>query len=287
MNKARSEELLIVQTVSTDKHSFVVSKGLKDGISKGQEIIFANENVSLVCKAVEVSRFYSLWIPVDKNSNVPFKKEDVISYNSHAYGNIALNIPTDMKSLAPIEDTHSDIKKFRNENSFSLKLSLDKGLSQSSSDVSTDKNSTRSGYAALIEYNYRFKPQFETSLGLRMDNEVYRINNPVLDIPTTRIIGTIGATYHFIQFSTDKNNFYLTVAAGIGSSKTTVDQHESSGYVTLLPEARIGYLMPFTQSMAMIFEGSIESLSAHEKFSDSTEQVTNILNLKLTVGLRF
>jgi hypothetical protein len=98
---------------------------------------------------------------------------------------------------------------------------------------------------------------------------------------------TIAATYHLLNFTTDKNNFYLTLAAGIGKSETTVNSSVSSGTVTLLPEARIGYLMPFSPSVAMIFEGSVESLSAHEKFSDSSEQVTNMLNLKFTIGLRF
>jgi hypothetical protein len=37
----------------------------------------------------------------------------------------------------------------------------------------------------------------------------------------------------------------------------------------------------------MIFEGSVESLSASETFPDGTSQVTNILNAKLTIGLRF
>jgi hypothetical protein len=281
------EELMVVQTVSKDRRSFVVSKGVKDGVSRGQEIIYANESVSILCKAIEVNRDYSLWTPVDRNVNIPFNKEDFVSFNSHAYGSVSLDIVSDINNLVPEQDPDIEFKKFRTSNNFSLKASLDKGLFQSSSDVSADKNSTRTGYSFAVEYNYRFMPEFEMSLGGRLDNEVYRITMPELDIPTTRTMATIAATYHVMSLSKDKNNFYLTIAAGIGSSKTVINEETASGYVTLLPEARIGYLMPFSRSMALLFEGSVESLSAHEAFADGTEQVTNILSTKLTIGLRF
>jgi hypothetical protein len=278
---------MVVQTVSKDRHSFVVEKGVKDGVMKGQEIIYANENVSILCKAIEVNRNYSLWVPVDRNVNIPFNKEEFVSYNSHAYGNVALDIVGDVNNLTP-EINYSEVfKKFRTSDNFSLKASFDQGLSQSSSDVSADKNSKRSGYTFALEYNFRFLPEFEVSAGGRIDNEIYRLTSPALDIPTTRVMGTIAATYHFVNFSKNKNNFYLTLAAGLGKSTTTVNNDKSSGTVTLLPEARFGYLMPFSKSVAMIFEGSVESLSASETFPDGTSQVTNILNAKLTIGLRF
>ncbi|MDD4974187.1 MAG: hypothetical protein PHY93_07530 [Bacteriovorax sp.] len=281
------EELMVVQTVSTDRRSFVVAKGVKDGVMKGQEIIYANENVSILCKALEVNRNYSLWVPVDRNVNIPFNKEEFVSYNSHAYGNVALDIVGDVNNLTPEIDYSVEFKKFRTSNNFSLKASFDQGLSQSSSDVSADKNSKRSGYSFALEYNFRFLPEFEMSAGGRIDNEVYHISSASLDIPTSRVMGTIAATYHFIGFSKDKNNFYLTLAAGLGKSTTTVSGDKSSGTVTLLPEARVGYLMPFSKSVAMIFEGSVESLSASETFQDGTSQVTNLLNAKFTIGLRF
>lgn len=281
------EELMVVQTVSRDRASFVISKGIKDGVLRGQEIIFANDSVSILCKAREVNRNYSLWVPVDPNVNIPFNKEDFVSYNSHAYGNVALDIVGDMNNLTPSMNYNEVYKKFRTSNNISVKASLNRGLSQSSSDVSADDNSSRTGYAFAGEYNYRFMPEFEMSGGFRIDNEVYRLSDPALDIPTSRVMATIAATYHLTSFATDQNNFYLSVAAGIGKSTTTVDEIESTGSVTLLPEARVGYIMPFSKSVAMIFEGSIESLSATEKFPDETEQVTNILNVKFTVGLRF
>lgn len=281
------EELMVVQTVSKDRRSFVVSKGIKDGVLRGQEIIFANENISILCKAQEVNRNYSLWVPVDNNVNIPFKKEDIISFNSHSYGNVALDIIGDVNNITPTINYDEIYKQFRTSNNISLRGSLNRGLSQSSSDVSADNNSNRTGNSFALEYNYRFMPEFEMSFGGRIDNEVYRVTNAVLDVPTTRVMATLAATYHLMNLTSNQNNFYLSIAAGLGKSKTTVSDEISSGTTTLLPEARIGYLMPFSKSVAMIFEGSIESLSANEKFADGTQQVTNMMNVKFTIGLRF
>lgn len=280
------EELTVIQTVSKNRRSFVVAKGIKDGVMKGQEMIFANDNVSIVCKASEVSRGFSLWVPVDSKITVPFNKEDIISSNSTVYGNVALEIVSD-PNLTPTINYNEVYKKFRKLNNLAIKASYNRGLTQSSSSVSSEKNTERAGYNFSADYNYRFLPEFEMSFGARIDNEVYRIEEPELDIPTSRVMATIAATYHFINFSKDQNNFYLTVAAGIGRSETTIDDEKTSGIVTLLPEVRVGYIMPFTKSMAMVFEGSVESLSATEAFADGTEQSTNILNMKASIGLRF
>jgi hypothetical protein len=280
------EELTVIQTVSTDRRSFVVSKGIKEGVVKGQEVIFANDNVSIVCRAKEVNRDYSLWVPVDRTITVPFKKEDMVSSNSTVYGNVALEVVGDT-GLMPAVNFNETFKKFRTQNNFSLKASYNRGLSQSSSSVSEEKNSSRAGYTVSAEYNYRFLPEFEMSAGARIDNEVYRIENPELDIPTSRIMATIAATYHFVNFSNNQNNFYLTLAAGIGRSETTVDEEKSSGIVALLPEARLGYIMPFSKGMALVVEASVESLNSKESFSDGTQQTTNTLTSKFSVGLRF
>lgn len=287
-SKRGKEELVVIQTVSTDRHTFVVSKGISEGILRGQEMIFANDNISILCKAIEVSRSYSLWAPIDSLVNIPFQKNDIVSSNSHAYGNVSLDIVGDSHNLElPNQMEMETLKRFRASNNYSLKGGLNQSLSQSSSDVSSDKNSARTGYDIALEYNYRFMPEFEMSLGGRYDNEVYRQSDPILDVSTSRLMVTIAATYHLIYLSESNNNFYFTMAAGIGRSSTVISDETSSGLVKLMPEARLGYLMPFTQKMAMVFESSIESLSSNEKFSNGTQQDTNILNLKLTLGLRF
>lgn len=280
------EELTVVQTVSKNRRSFVIAKGIKDGIIRGQEIVFANDNVSIVCRASEVNRDFSLWVPIDQKITIPFNKEDIVSSNSTVYGNVALEVVGDT-GLAPKDNPVEVYKKFRTMNNFSLSASYNKGLAQSSSSVDEEKNSSRTGYNFAAQYHYRFMPEFEMSAGARIDNEVYRIEDPELDIPTSRILATLGATYHFVNFTSSKNNLYLTLAAGIGRSETTVDGEKISGIVTLLPEARVGFLMPLSSGLAMVLEGSVESLSSTETFSDGSDQTTNILNMRASIGIRF
>jgi hypothetical protein len=283
------EELMVIQTVSVDRHNFVVNKGIKDGVIRGQEIIFANENVSILCKSIEVMRNYSLWTPVGTHVNIPFQKDEIVSYNSYAYGNVAIDIMGDVNDInGKIIDYNEVFKKFRTSNNYTAKFSINRGLTQSSSDVSTGNNSNRTGYGFILEYNYRFMPEFEMNFGGRVDNEVYRLTSPELDIPTTRIMATIGATYHLLQFTSNQNNFYLALVAGIGQSKTTIDGVISSGRATLLPEARLGFIMPLSsQSAAMVLESSVESITAKEKVANETEQVTSMANVKFTIGLIF
>ena len=280
------EELTVVQTISKNRKSFVVAKGIKDGILKGQEIIFANDNVSIVCKATEVNRDFSLWVPVDRTITVPFNKDEIVSSNSTVYGSIALDI-AGIPGMVPDKSFNDTYKKFRTENNYSVKASYNKGLAQSSSSVSEEKNTGRVGYNFSAEYHYRFMPEFEMSVGGRYDSEVYRIEEPELDIPTSRILATISATYHFINFSDNERNFYFTLAAGIGRSQTTVDEQTSTGIVTILPEAKLGYLLPISKKTAMVFEASVESINSNETFTDGEGQTTSILNMKATIGLRF
>lgn len=280
------EELAVIQTISKNRRSFVVAKGVKDGILQGQEVIFANDNVSIVCKATEVNRDFSLWAPVDRTVTIPFNKDEIVSSNSTVYGSIALDI-AGIPGMVPDKNINDVYKKFRTENNFSVKASYNKGLAQSSSSVSEEKNSGRVGYNFSGEYHYRFMPEFEMSVGARYDSEVYRIEEPELDIPTSRIMATIAATYHFVNFSDNEKNFYLTLAAGIGRSQTTVDEETSTGIVTILPEAKLGYLLPLSKKTAMVFEASVESINSTESFTDGEDQTTSILNMKATIGLRF
>ena len=281
------EELVIVQTASTDGHTFVISKGLKEGIFKGMEVTFSNGNTSLVCKAIEVNRLYSLWKPLDQNAIIPFRREDIISYNSHAYGNVSLDVVADYNNITPQINFDEVYKKFRSLDNLSAKLALNNAFSYSSTSVDSKNNTGGLGYSLSFEYNQRWFPEIELSYGLRYDTQTYLLKNPELDIPNNRILGIASINYHLTAFSTSSSNFYVGLTAGLGQSTTTINQTKSKGLVTLLPEARLGYLRPVNTELAMIFEASFESLSSNEKFSDNSVQTTNLINVKATFGLKF
>jgi hypothetical protein len=281
------EELIVVKTSSTDERSFVLGKGVKDGISKNQEVIFSNDNVSIVCKASQISRDYSLWIPVDPNINIPFKKDDLISMNTHAFGNIGVDIGGNSLKLTPEIDFNIEYGKLRKDNSITLRYSYGKALSESSSSVGSDQTGSKTGQDFSFEYGYRYSLPFEFIIGARLDYEIYRLQNPELDIPTERSMLLFGISYHAVSFSKDENNFYVSALLGIGKSTTTIDEEASSGRATLLPLIRFGYLKPLAKSWAIVFEAQVESISANENFSNGNNQETTEINSKASVGIRF
>ena len=282
-----AEELVVVQTVSTDQKSFVIAKGLKDGISKGQELIFANDNISLVCKAIEVNHNYSYWYPINENVTVPFLREEIVSTNSHFYGSIGLGLVADENKLIETFESKKEFDRFRTSNHFSLRGSMGAGLAQSTSSVSTDQNPKGYAYDVSLEYDVRLQPEFEIGFGMRRDSDIYRLSTTALDIPTTRLMAVAVATYHFVNWSNSKNNLYISLLGGFGTSKTVVSETTNSGTAAIIPQVRLGYIMPFSKQSAMLFEVSVESTSAKETLPDSTVQKSSYTNAKATIGITF
>jgi hypothetical protein len=282
-----NEELLIVQAVSGDRKSFVMHKGLADGYAKGQHIIFSNENVSLVCRAIEVSRDHSLWMPIDSNSNVPFNKNDIISMNSHAYGNVALDIDAEKQNMADYLKPPEEFNSADLNNSVAFTGSMGAALSQSASSVSSTQNSKKTTADIGIEYQMRKSPHYEITIGARYDYDIYRLTTPVLDIPTERTLGTIGFNYHFLNQDNKLQHYYAGFAVGIGLSKTTNNGEISSGLAYLIPTIHLGYLFPLGESTFFVLEGKIESITSREKFKDSVSQNSNEINSKINIGIRF
>ena len=86
------DTLVLIQAVTTSKKSFALSRGRKDGVQPGQESLFTNRNASIVARATEVTRDYSLWEPSEERAIVPFSKEDFVTM-TNAKENIWLELP--------------------------------------------------------------------------------------------------------------------------------------------------------------------------------------------------
>lgn len=287
INTFAKEELTIVQIVSNNRHTFVIQKGLKDGISRGIEVIFGNENSSIVCRAIEVSREYSLWAPVDKFVNVPFNKLDVISLNTHAFGNIAVDVGNGKQNISSNIDNNKVYAKIRTEDDWSVRYSYGGAVAQSSSSVSTSQNSKKISEDFDAEYGFRMSPEIEFSIGARLNYALYRLSAPVLDVSTNRNFLMSSFVFHFVNLSDNQNNIYAGISLGIGKSTTTLDNKSSSGLAYVLPQLRLGYLIPFTKTLAFIGETSIESIVSRENFSNGSAQNNSDINVKLSIGLRF
>ncbi len=279
------EELQVVQAVSSTRRSFVLTKGINDGVTIGQEVIVSNDNVNIVCKAKEVNRNYSLWEPVDNRVTIPFKRDDIVSFNPHSFGNIALNID----GIELPDSYKKEFNYFRDSNNWSIGYGYALGLYQTSSEVSRENSTRRKGSEFQAEYHWRFLPEFEMAGGLRYDIEVSRIEaGGNVDIESTRLMLTTSITYHLLNFSTGNNSWYLTLTGGIGNATTTINEEISKGNAFLIPELRLGYLVPFTKSKALRVEASVENITSSESFQNGGEEQNNsIVNSKISVGLRF
>lgn len=283
-NSWAREELQVVQAVSSTKRSFVLTKGINEGVSLGQEVIISNENVNIVCRAVEVNRNYSLWEPIDTQVNIPFKRDDIVSFNPHSFGNIALNID----GIELPDSYKKEFSYFRESDNWSLNYAYTLGLYQTSSEVSRENSTRRVGSQFQAEYHWRFRPEIELAGGLRYDTEVSRIDSGGnVDIESTRIMATFSMTYHLFDLSSGNNNWYVTLTGGIGNASTTINEETSKGRAYLIPELRLGYLVPFTRTKALQVEASIENITSAESFDGGGEQNNSIVNSKISVGLRF
>ncbi len=277
------EELQIVQTVSQTKKSFVLNKGLAEGIYRGMELLVSNEQVSILCKAIEVNRQFSLWSPVSANVSIPFQKEEIVTINPYAYGNVALNVDKiqfpDLNSIPKIA--------FVGEHYWSLYYNYTFGLYQTTSDVSAENSGRKTGSQLGLEYIKHFHEEFEWTLGGRFGREVYRLNDGGLDVQTDRYLMTVVFNYLLKQFSSGKGYWSLGLLFGAGLSSTLLDETTSRGPSFLLPEIRLGYNFPFSNGNSLQLEFGIENLINQEKFDDGEEQSNNTVNSKFTVGIRF
>src|SRR5690606_38636873 len=96
------EELLIIQSVSDSRKTFVIRKGKAEGILVNQESLFTSEKFSLAARVVEVNRDYSLWRLSDPRATVPFQKGETVNY-TNTIENLYTEIPMlryDPKELA-------------------------------------------------------------------------------------------------------------------------------------------------------------------------------------------
>lgn len=282
------EELIIIQSVSDSRQTFVVRKGKADGILVNQESLFTSEKFSLSARVIEVNRSYSLWKLSDSNATVPFKKGQTVNY-TNTIENLYTEIPMlryDPKELSEKARERDRVALLRKEQ-WMLRGNLSYTLSESITDTPGDLESSRSGMNLEFQRLWSFHPQMTLGFGLRYDRENTSLNDPNIDIPTTRVLGVADFTYHFEGFGESGDHLYLGIGIGIGRSVTQVDESTSTGLATLLPAARFGYQKQLSNGIAMIAETVAESVSSTESFTDGPEQKTNLVNAKFAVGIKF
>jgi hypothetical protein len=275
-----NDELVIVQSVSTTLKTFVIRRGADDGVVLGQESLFSTTNISLRMKAVEVSRYYSLWKLSENRATIPFLKNDFITYT-----NDLDRVTVEVSKLVEKEKEYSSI--ILRDDFWLFRTALSVTFFESISSTEANSESSRGGIQFEIFRPREIYPSIEWAWGLRYDSESVILDNSNLEIPSTRILGMMEFTYNFPAFKRTNDNIYASLGAGIGTSSTDVNGEVSSGYAIVTPVVRIGYNKAYSSNLVFIIEGTGEAISTTEAFDDGTEQTTNLVNIKFTVGIKF
>lgn len=282
------EELMIIQSVSSSKKTFVVRKGKSEGVLINQESLFTSDKFSLSARVIEVTRDYSLWQLSDTRATVPFQKGETVNY-TNTIENLYTEIPLlryDPKELAKEAREKNKIAELRPEH-WLIRGNLSYTLAESVTDIAGDLESSRSGVNLEAQYLWSLTPKMSIAAGLRYDQENTSITEPNLDIPTTRVFVTGDYIYHFDYIAESRDHLYMAIGIGLGQSSTDVDGTISSGLATLLPSVRLGYQLALSNGISMVIESVAEAISANESFEDGTTQRTNLVNAKLAIGLKF
>lgn len=273
------DELILIQAVSTTGKTFIIRRGAEEGVSIGQESLFTTKHSSFTARAIEVNRNLSLWQLKDKRGAVPFAKNDYVTFTNNI-DSIYTEIPK--IQLAPKEEL-----VFKEKGFWNLQGSYTLAMSESVSETEDEKTSARVGYQFEFIYSRHFQVHWEWGVGLRLDRENATIEDPGLDVPTSRYMLTAQILYHFENFHMSDDNIYLGIAAGYGLSDTTINDTVSTGTTMALPIVKLGYINRISATYSLYFEGSAEALAQTESFTDTEEQTTNIVNSKFSIGVRF
>lgn len=273
------DKLLIIQTVSISKKTFVIRKGFLDGIAVGQESLFTIRNAGVVASAIEVNRTMSIWEINDTRGTVTFEKGEYVTF-SNSIENLILELPR-------LDKYAEKSLQFQPQGHWVVKGNISYALSDTVSETKSSSSSSRAGYQLELLYSINFSHRWDFGFGMRYDTEVQRISEPVIDVPTTRLMGVTELNYLFNEAEESKSFFYIGAGLGYGISTTSVDTRVSSGPVFLLPVLKFGYLNFIGAGKWMIMEAAVESLGTTESFTDGVEQTTTVVNSKISVGIKF
>jgi len=277
------ESIVIIQSISSSKKTIVIRKGRKDLISPGMEGLISTDKISILAKARQVSRFYSIWEVVDTEAIFPFEVKDYVVFNSSTVS-LFDQIPSLRKRL------NAEIKRrnYTPPSVWIIRGTGAMGIYESVSDTTSSIVDDRLGAQFSLYRYHHLANRLELGFGVRLDLERAVLKStPKLEIPTNRYFFLTELLYHFPYLKTQSTHFYGGIGLGAGYSQTSISESISSGMAVAIPVMRLGLETKITNSRSLLIEGVAEGISMQESFEDGTKQDTNIANLKLSIGLKF
>lgn len=274
---AHAFELIMIQSVSDTKKTFITRNGKRQGIIRGMTGTFTAEDISVLAKAVNVTGNYAQWQLVNQEAILPFEKGKIVTYYAASEYLWALAPESERKKYIKSEIPLS-------KRSLVFKGALTRGLSESVSDAPAT-NSSRGGFLGEIYYEKDFFGPLAFDLGLRYEREV--INYPGASLITVRSLAIADIIYYFDFFKEYlRAKFYVAAGIGYGLSNTTTIGLSQSGPVGMLPAVKLGITLPFNDTWEFVTDGAFESLQTSEEQESGNKQTTTQTNFKFGFGLR-
>ncbi len=278
LSSAYSYELIKIQSVSRSGQTFVTRHGKKDGVILGKRGTFTSDNVSVVARAITVSRDFTQWEVQNQIIDTPFEKGDFITYyDAKEY----------LWTLTPENLKRKYIKKYihENKNYIGLHSSLSRGLSQSvTGSEATD--SERGSILFELFYERDFSRYISGAIGFRYEREV--INVPEASLITTRAMGLADLRFYFpkLQSFFDSKAF-LGIGVGYGDSGTSTSVQIISGKVSLLPALKGGLVIPMRKRFDFVVEVGLDSLQSLELDAQGKKIESTSSNFKYGGGIKY
>lgn len=270
-------ELTIIQGISRSGQTFITRNGKKNGILAGKKATFTADNVSIIAKAIQVTREFTQWEIENNFTDVPFRKGQVVTYYDTQEYLWALT-PEKIKSKYIKSQLYSPRK------SISANSSFYRGITESVSGI--DKQSVNRGGLQLEGYfEKEINRNIAAAAGLRYTYETINVAEATLS--SSRFLGILEGRYYFNPM----RYFFaarVSISLGIayGQSSTDTDGLVSSGTALILPITKLGLHLPLSKKLDFTIESAFESLETSEKLQDGTDQVTNVNNFKIGVGVK-
>lgn len=304
--QAKAYELVFVHAIASSKRTFVIRLGKAHGIVAGIEGTFSSPYISLVAKALTVTREFSQWGVMEPGAYIPFEKNQIITYHGNSDG-MWSHDPDAFLFLLTNSNHDDDDEKERlrdllnkkkgqalsmfskaeipKSRSLSIKAFFSKGLSQSVSLANSAQITSRQGSHFAVLYENELFSKLFWGMGLRLDQEL--TDSPTILVTSTRIYGLVDLSYHLISSEKSPSaQLYLGSTAGLGISNTQVAQDALSGKAKIFPSFRLGTELALPKDSSLQLEVAAESISITESFSDGDQQTTNEVNIKAGIGLK-
>ena len=283
--------VVIIQAVSKDKKTFIVRKGAIDGVVKGRQSLFSNDQFTLVAYPVETTRDHSLWSIADQRAVVPFEKGDIVTY-TNTISNLFLEIPSlryDAEYKRQVREAWMKAQGLLGK--IILRASASLALQEVVTDISPDREIRRVGmhYEGLYVFDFHDAANF--AFGLRYDQEISYHESPAFKSTTNRFFALGEFIFHvdlLSQYLTDRpRTIYMGLGGGLGTSRHQISPVQVEGYALLFPTVRLGYQKVVNEDFTFLLEGVLEHIRTVENFSNMRQQESGVLNAKLSFGLKF